>query len=639
MIRLIVFTAALLFSLSACSRSPDESPTAAALERARLRAAAAPTVPLSLHILVDQFGYRPQDRKFAVIRSPAQGFDAGDTFKPGRAYEVRRQDGDAAVFSGEPKVWKAGEVQASSGDKGWWMDFSALDKPGRYYVYDTERKVRSAVFSVDADVYRSVLKTSVRMFFYQRSGFAKQAPFADACWTDRASYLGPGQDLEVRDVTDPGNKARLRDLSGGWHDAGDNNKYVTFAVHAVHPLLGAYSRNPGVFTDDFNLPESGNGVPDLLDEVKWEIDWVKMMQNADGSVLQKVGTLKATQGSPSTDAQTRYYVPACTSSTIAAASLFAHAAAVFKNNPSLKAESTDLAARAVRSFDAFERAPRMEEDCDREIDGRRVLAGDADMTAQQQRDLAVVTAVYLHMGTGEPRFAAYVQQHYRSTRPYRDFGWSRYEPYVGQALLEYAAAAGTDPELSKTLLRDKLADVRKGMQVYGANDDDLYRNFMHDEQYHWGSNAVRANYGGSNLDVVRAGVDADNADSHRTRALDTLHYFHGVNPFGHVYLSNMYENGATHSVDTTWHSWFSRGTRWSDANRSECGPAPGYLTGGPNLNSAKDGVPKSRTPPNGQPAQKSYLDWNATDEAAWAVTESSIGYQASYVNLLSGFVP
>lgn len=633
------FTAPFLFCLSACSDAADSKPSPAAAERAKQRAAAAPQVPLDLHILVDQFGYRPQDKKVAVIRNPKLGFDAISGFEPGSTYEVRDASDHSLAFSGSIKPWNDGEMQDSSGDLGWWFDFSKLDKPGRYYVHDLARKLRSAVFVIDANVYREALKASVRMYFYQRSGFAKQAPFAEACWTDRASYLGPGQDLEARDISDPDNKRKARELSGGWHDAGDNNKYVTFAMHPVHQLLSAYTDHPAAFTDDFNIPESGNGIPDVLDEVKWEIDWLKKMQNPDGSVLLKVGALgHGKGGAPSADTQPRFYVPACTSSTIAAAGMFAHAALVFKGTPKLAVETADLSARAIKSFNAFQSAPEKQADCDREIDGRRVLSGDADVALDEQTQLATLAAVYLFAVTGEKHYQTYVKSHYRSMRPYQDIGWSRYAPQIGQSLLRYAVLPGADAELQQSVLNDKLNDATQGNGVYGANDDDLYRNFLHPEQYHWGSNAIRANYGLSNSDMVRLGLDRDKRESYRTRALDTLHYLHGVNPFGHVYLTNMYAYGATRSVNTTWHGWFHQDTRWSNASTSECGPAPGYLVGGPNANAASDGVPSRLTPPTGQTAQKSFLDWNSNTEAAWAVTECSIGYQASYVQLLSGFV-
>ena len=103
-----------------------------------------------------------------------------------------------------------------------------------------------------------------------------------------------------------------------------------------------------------------------------------------------------------------------------------------------------------------------------------------------------------------------------------------------------------------------------------------------------------------------------------------------------VYLSNMYRYGATRSANEIYHTWFAEGTRWSDALRSACGPAPGYVPGGPNAQAKESGVPAYLQPPSGQPPQKSYRDWNTGGtQSAWAITEPAIYYQSAYVKLVS----
>jgi hypothetical protein len=95
-----------------------------------------------------------------------------------------------------------------------------------------------------------------------------------------------------------------QDLHGGWWDAGDFNKYTSWGASDAIELLHAYAESPSAFSDDTNIPESGNGVPDVLDEVKWELDWLTRMQSADGSVLSVVNEPAAKSptfgGSPDT---------------------------------------------------------------------------------------------------------------------------------------------------------------------------------------------------------------------------------------------------------------------------------------------------------------------------------------------------
>ena len=121
--------------------------------------------------------------------------------------------------------------------------------------------------------------------------FLKKPPNAAPRWVDDAAFLGPGQDTEARFVNDKENSRLARDMRGGWFDAGDTNKYVTFASRPIHELLDAYSYNPTLWTDDFNIPESGNKIPDLLDEIWYEVQWLRRMQDDDGGIFIKLGTL------------------------------------------------------------------------------------------------------------------------------------------------------------------------------------------------------------------------------------------------------------------------------------------------------------------------------------------------------------
>ena len=600
-------------------------------------ASVAGTIGIDHHILVDQFGYLPDEAKVAVLRDPQVGYDKTDRFSPGQTYQVRRADNGAVVFTGVPVPWRSGITQESSGDRGWWFDFSTLTAPGKYFVFDIAKKTRSPTFNIDAEVYKDVLKAAMRTYYYQRSGFAKQAPHAEACWSDDAAYAGKNQDREAHDITDKDNAGKTRDLSGGWFDAGDTNKYLTFAVQPVHQLLHAFAANKAAFGDDFNIPESGNGIPDVLDEVKWETDWLKRMQYADGSFALKVGeTVYVNASPPSSDRSPRFYVPSCSSATIAASGMLAHAALVYRDYPGLVNEAEDSGRRARIAWKNYQSIPAKQTSCDNNV----VHTANADLLVDEQTNLATEAAVYLFALTGDPSYEDFVIQHYKQMQPFNDIGWSRYKPDQGEALLYYTTLPGANAGLKEAILSQKLADMKAGNQIYGfVADDDLYRAFLHDAQYHWGSSNPRANYGNTNLDAIRFGLAGKEAPLYRARALEMLHYFHGVNPLGMVYMSNMYSYGATLSANEIFHAWFQHGTQWSDAKSSSCGPAPGFVPGGPNRDAAKNGVPAALSPPVNQPPQKSYKDWNLSGaDSSWAVTEPAIYYQSAYVELLSAFV-
>ncbi len=421
-------------------------------------------IPFVANILVDQFGYRPNDPKVAVIRNPQVGYDGAQKFTPGDLYQVRRASDGEVVFSGALAQWDHGAIEPSSGDKGWWFDFSSVVTPGAYFIYDKTNNARSAIFHIDQHVYQDILKAAMRMYFYQRSGFAKRRPNADSCWVDDPAYIGPNQDTQAHDISDRDNPNKIRNLSGGWFDAGDTNKYVTFAVTPVHQLLTAYQATPSVFTDDYNIPESGNGIPDVIDEVKWETDWLKRMQYPDGSAALKVGEIvDALADPPSSDKNARFYVASCSSATIAVAGMFAHASYVFRSIPVLSGEAADLRRRASAAWGNYQRVGSKQTTCDTGI----VRAGRADWNEQDQNAEAVVAAVYLYAITGDPQYADYIGAHYRELRPYHDIGWTRYQSEQGEALLFYASLPNVDANVRKAIFADKANDVRAGNHVYG----------------------------------------------------------------------------------------------------------------------------------------------------------------------------
>jgi hypothetical protein len=578
------------------------------------------------HILVDQFGYRPQDQKIAVVRKKSN-FNRENIKLKRNIFDVLNISTGQVVYSGNAVLWNHGKIHSQSGDVTSWFDFSSVNQPGRY-VIQSQAGEKSFPFEIAANVYRKVLIATTRMYFYQRSGFAKRSPYADSRWQDEAAFLDKNQDTEARFVSDKQNSTLARDVRGGWFDAGDTNKYVTFAASPVQQLLHAYTQNPTVWTDDFNLPESGNGIPDVIDEIRFELDWLQRMQDDDGGVFIKVGTLDTKYAEkPSLDKRPRFYGPKCSSATIAVAGMFSHAALVFRKFPELAQYADTLHQKAIKAWQWFETHP-LETTCDTQ----EIRAGDADKTIQEQIGDAVAAAAYLSALTGESQYTDYIKEHLSKTQPFLDDVWSRYQPTQGDALLLYTQLPNTDDSLRKQIMERFKLLIRTNLSAYGnAGELDPYRAYMPSEQYHWGSNFVKANYGNTNYDVVLHKASLNSAQQYENRALDSLHYLHGVNPLGIVYLTNMYESGAEYSANEMWHEWFGKGI-YSNALASPNGPAPGYVTGGPNQSYT------GSAPLRQQPPMKAYLDSNETKLKMWEVTEPSIVYQGAYLKLLSKFV-
>lgn len=593
------------------------------------------------HIKVDQFGYFPSSRKVAVIADPQVGYNAAESFSPGtgtNGYQVRRWSDDVVVYTGTLQAWNGGATHVQSGDKGWWFDFSPVTTPGSYYVFDVARNTGSFRFQIGDGVYDEVLKQALRTFFYQRINFAKEAPYTDARWADGACFEGPNQDRYATSRWAKGDVSTAKDVHGGWMDAGDMNKYTTFANSAVIQLMEAYRINPGVFKDNYNIPESGNGIPDILDEVKWELDFLRRMQDATGTggFLLKVGVDNYNEVTPpSTDTRPRYYLPECTAATLSGCSMFAVSGGVLKGVPALSAYGTDLISRAeqawarakvtTNNFTAWQTA------CD---DGD-IKSGDADNTAEEQLANAFVAAVYLYEATGKAEYKAFAETQYVNVQPYKGYWWGPYWMPQQLALLRLTTLPGVSSAVVNNIRTQKAGmDYQYSINTYNAGTD-LYRAHLGDDAHHWGSNQVRTAAGHMNLDYVTFGLNPTHHALYREVAEHYLHWMHGVNPMGMVMLSNMYNYGAEQCANEIYHAWFTNGSEWDNALTSPKGPAPGYVPGGPNkqYSGPVAGIAD-------QPAQKAYKDWNtAWPDNSWEITEPSIYNQASYVMLLARLMP
>ncbi|MCA8950908.1 MAG: glycoside hydrolase family 9 protein [Planctomycetes bacterium] len=595
---------------------------------------------LDPHLRVDQFGYRPNARKVAVLREAVQGFDAPAPFTPGPIVEVRRVAGSAVVWSGAPQPWQNGAVQAESGDRVWWFDFSGLRTPGDYYVHEPLSGRSSAPFTIAPDVYDVALRAALRVFFYQRCGIAKAPPFADPRWADAASHIGPEQDTDCRSVQNPV-PATSRDLRGGWYDAGDYNKYVNFADAAVGPLLDAYLDAPAYWPDDYGIPESGNGIPDLLDEIRWEVDWLLRMQNADGSLLHKVSvTSFAANSPPSTDTAPRRYAPATASATATGCHVFAHAAVAFgsRPEPALQAYAQQLDAAAAAGWAWLVANPAAIPSSYNNQGFVNVAAEDSPYEQDMSR---LAAAAWRFVRGGDPAMRAWVDTHYTSSH-LMQWGWaSPWEAELHSALLAYTETAGATATVVAAIRQTFAASVTGSAHLARyENGDDAYMAHLYQADYTWGSNATKCLHAIQYLFAARYGLSAAKARSLHDAAEGFLHWLHGVNPLGLTFLTNMRAAGAEGSIDEIYHAWFADGTPWDNASTSAFGPAPGYLSGGPNPTFAPDpsysGPPL--VPPQGQPAQKSYRDWNANwPENSWEITEPAIGYQGRYVRLLAAY--
>jgi hypothetical protein len=531
------------------------------------------------------------------------------------------------VFSGQPKQWNGGATDTASGDRGWWFDFSSVREPGEYYVFDPANNVRSPLFRISDDVYRPILRAAVRTYFYQREAVPLQPPHAERPWVGGPIYL---QDRKARSVVDRDNPRTERDLSGGWMDAGDTNKYPPFNNGVIHPLLYAYRANPKAFTNDFGIPESGNGLPDLLDELKFQLDWLLKMQEPDGGVWVKMGDIDYNGKYPlEEDDRPRFYGPKCTGAAISVAGQFAHAARVYSQFEQWKPFARLLRERAERAWDFYQKNPKTP----RSDDGT-IKSGNASRSIEDQQRLEAVAAVHLLALTGKKEYADAVKRRASSMRQLSEGLWSPYEADMAEALINYLSLPQADKELSARTRRQLEASAASS-QWAPPLEQDLYRAWVNAESYHWGSVIPRAAFGHAALAASRAISDEAIKARLKERAYGLLQWFHGVNALSATMLTNMGRYGAELSVRHIWHARWGFGTPFAD------NPPPGYVVGGPNKQfGGSNGDRKGEVGWIAQqPPAKAYADFNEPwPMNSWEITENAIYYQANYIRLLAEFV-
>lgn len=602
----------------------------------------------SKYIIIDQFGYRPASKKIAVIRNPQVGFDADESFIPGSKYQLIRLADTTSVHTGAPEIWKSGVTDESSGDKAWWFDFSSVSEPGEYFVLDTDSNLRSFIFEIKENIYEEVLKQAVRTFFYQRVGFAKEVPYADEEWADGASHL---QDKKARDFLDKLNAATETDVSGGWYDAGDYNKYTNWTANYVVEFMKAFMENPGVWGDDYNIPESGNHIPDILDEAKWGIDHLLRMQKPDGSVLSIVGESHASP--PSAASGPSYYGRASTSATLNTAGAFAIASKVYRS-VGMKEYADSLLNCSMLAWNWAEENPNV------------IFKNNSGNTSglgagQQETDdygrlmAKLEAAEFLYEITGDTKYKSFFESNYSQVHLMQWTFAYPFETENQEALLYYTTLEGISANVKANIL-NKYKSAMEGSENFPAYTGKKDPYMAHLKDYTWGSNSIKARQGLMYTDYIYYELNAAKNSLALEAAENYIHYLHGVNPLNMVYLSNMYHFGAENSVNEFYHSWFSNGSaKWDRVGESLYGPAPGYLTGGPNPGYDWDGccpggcgsstnnawcTSESISPPKDQPKQKSYKDFNTSWPLnSWSVTENSCGYQISYIRLLASFMP
>jgi endoglucanase len=538
----------------------------------------APATPV---VRLNQLGFHPAAAKLAVVEGGSNG-----------RFEVVAEPGGRVVLQGQvpaPAQWSPAGRDAAV------VDLSSL--PAGRYRLQLEGSTVSDPFDVADQPYARLADAALKGFYFNRAGMP-----LDAVHAGRHARAGGHPDTQVRVHASAASTARpegtLISAPGGWYDAGDYNKYVVNSGITMYTLLAAWEDFPRFFEGrDIGIPESGNGVPDLLDEAWWNLRWMLEMQDpGDGGVYHKLTNLRFDGAvMPEAAREPRYVVQKSTAAALDFAAVMAMAARVYA---SFEAQFPGVPARmraaAVHAWEWARAHPdaiyRQPEDVHTGAYGDQALDDEFAWAAAE-----------LYLMTGDATYLVAFDRH--ATEPavpswarVGALGWSSLARHRQQ--LPEAMRARADSAVEG--LAARLAAVSKASP---------WRVAMQDEDFVWGSSAQALNQAlmlvqGYRLSPRREYLDA---------AQSQLDYVLGRSPLGVSFVTG-------HGVRTPMQIHH----RPSQADGVD-EPVPGLLSGGPNPRQQDAG-----DCPVPYPSKLPALSW-IDHECSYASNEIAINWNAPLV--------
>lgn len=490
-------------------------------------------------IKLNQLGYLPGAVKLAVV-------PAG----PASVFEIVSVDGKTVLRGqlGAPETWDP------SGETVRVADFSRLTRPGSYRLKLADAPA-SDVFHVQPDGYRTLGAAALKAFYMNRSGMALERRHAGA-------YARPAghPDDQVLVHASAASKTRpagtVISAPKGWYDAGDYNKYIASSAIATYTLLAAYEHFPEWFARlEANIPESGDAVPDVLDEAMWNLEWMLAMQDPeDGGIYHKLTNLRfdgmvlphLAMREP------RYVVRKSTAAALGFAATMATASRV------LAAHEARWPGMSARMLAAAERAwawARANPGVDFKNPPDVITGEYGDVRLDDEFAWA---AAELYIATGKDGYYRALQpETVANTVP----AWDDVRGLAWMSLAHHRQRLTAIAD--RTLIASRIDGLAASLAAAGRGG---YRVSMKGTDVVWGSNAVILNQAMMLLQAYRL----NGKPAYLAAAQSDLDYVLGRNPFGVSFVTGFGARTPMHP-----HHRPSEG----DALAA---PVPGFVVGGPN---------------------------------------------------------
>ena len=517
-------------------------------------------------IAVNQIAYGVNDEKIAVIKEFG-----------GKMYLVNA-DTNEAVFEAEAK----GPIFDNTNEINvYHFDFSAVKDEGNYYI--ASEKGVSYTFKISADPLNEITYAMLKMLYFQRCGCGLEEKYAGKYAHGKCHNVSAFLCTDSRLIVD--------DVRGGWHDAGDYGRYITPANQCIFNLMYAFELYRKGVDADINIPETGNGIPDILNEAMHELKWMLKMQTPQGGVYHKVCTTQfAGNTMPQDDFDENNPMVLSQISIQATAGFAASLSAAYRVYLPYDEEFAKKCLNAA--IKAFDFASKNESKIMTEF--KTIAPGGGGVYGDlNANDELYWAAAELFRSTGDVKYEEKFKEYYE-----REFSKTSYGAYHqgGHGSLCYCLTENADEEMKAKVLKH-IVDAAEETNKVSAND--AYYVALGKNDYYWGSNAALVN----RLSNSVAAAILTNTDKYDQAMKDSLSYVFGRNIISQCYVTGFGSNPTKNP--------HHRPSMFDGVDE----PVPGMVIGGPNDR-------KWERPENseGLPSAACYIDW----EWNWTTNEVTI---------------
>ena len=497
-------------------------------------------VTAQLPIKVNQIGFYPDSPKVAIIPGSQEG-----------KFHIIDAMTDEVVYTGEvnnPTEW------FHSGETVMRADFTDFTVPGKYYVLHPTVGI-SYNFRIEDKVHRNLHKASLRAYYYNRASIELKKIHAGS-WHRPVGHPDTVIYIHASAATPERPAGYVISSPKGWYDAGDFNKYIVNSGISTYTLLAAYEHFPDYYDGLYlNIPESANQIPDILDEARWNLDWMLTMQDPnDGGVYHKLTNLNF-EGiiMPHEATSRRYVVMKSTGAALNFAAVMAVAARVYNRYDPEFARTALEAAEfawewAIKNPEVYYIQP---------ADVRTGQYGDNDFS--DEFDWA---AAELYITTGN--------DDYWHARNFLNIGvgiptWQYVRPLAWVSLLHHRHNV-TDAADIDLIEQRIIGQANESLEEYHISAYNISMGLYGEEDFVWGSNGMAGNHSLMLLQAYRLTKDDEYLDA----AQANLDYLLGRNATGYSFVTGygsftpMYPHH-----------------RASAADERNVDPVPGFVVGGP----------------------------------------------------------